>query len=599
MVPLWNRVTGWSMFHRPINESGTLKMDRVRQITNAAATTQAASRLYQYNRKKIDDLLTMVQTNPGGSTIEVAAERMMAMPKEAHQVAWLQTLSVVAKSGNEAHKRILDENRRLKQAPNKIAVFDSVRYGQNGGSPVATILSNDGFMEVAVSTEVDCSTLVKGQHVALANNSLALLGGRILTPPNPSCEFERLLEDGRIMARGSGGQILVLGPGGSLNKAEALQGLKSGDLIEYDPQLRCATKLSCSSVRVREFVGESADVTGADIGGLDEIWLKIEQHIVGPLTNPELYQSYAVEVPRGVLFFGPPGCGKTLMIKAVARTILEALGLKVDAPIVFRVSGPSLLRPYVGEGEALVRSISKAAEEAAAEHGFACILLDDFEMSALHRGLGDRSSPAYSSLSASLISTMDGLGKRNSRVTWMATSNRIDLLDGAILRPGRFGLQIEIRRPDFNACKDILAVHLANVPLAEGHTRKSMAETVGRHIFSAEDENVLLRIEYADAERQEVFSYHIISGAIIAEAVRSAKVMAVERDRMGNNSKPSGIEPDQLIKCLNEQLHSAVLAVTPRNAHQYYLNLPPDRRIVAVDHLYEPTEDTPEEMFVC
>jgi len=568
----------------------TIMADRVR----AAGINVAAVQIAEF-RKKVADLLRVVQVQPDSATIERVTEQMVAMPKEAQGIAWAQSLSVIARSGSEAQKRILEENKRLKTAPNRIAVFAGYTLDQEA-RPVATVLNQDGFVEVGVSIDVNCESLVRGQHVALAAGNLTLLAGRDVSPPNPTCEFDRLLEDGRIMAR-RGEQILVLSIGGSLN-ATAARDLKCGDHIEFDPRLLCATKLSCRSVRVREFLGESSDCTREDVGGLDAVWARVDLNILGPLKYPELYKGYGVEVSRGVLLYGPPGVGKTLFIKALNSQILDSLGLAVDAPIIFRVAGSSLLRSFVGEGEALVRSITKAAEDAAEKHGFACVFVDELDVAGLHRGQCIQSTGAYLSLSSALLSAMDGISSSNRRVTWMATTNRVDLLDNSLLRPGRFGVQIEIRRPDFKACKEIAGVHLRNTPLLKGHTLESCSEAVAQHVFRAED-NALLRVEYADAEKTEIYPYDLITGAIISEAVRSAKVKAIEKDRNEGRSEPGGLGPDQLLRCLDEQLRSAVSAITPQNAHQHYLNLPPDKRIVAVDHLYDTAPDADEETFVC
>jgi len=243
------------------------------------------------------------------------------------------------------------------------------------------------------------------------------------------------------------------------------------------------------------------------------------------------------------------------------------------------------LRPYVGEGPALIRALAKAAEEAAAEYGFAMILLDDFEYSALHRGVGDHSSPAYSAVTASLITVMQGLGKRNPRVTFVATVNRPDLVDAALLRAGRFTTRIEIPRPGYEACRRILDVHLAKVPLADGLTREAATELLARRIFGTADDNLLLRIHFADAEQEEVFPSRLINGAILEATVRGACLSAIARDRGGGRVAPGGVQQQDLLVALDEQLRAARKAITPRNIHQCFLEVPPDRRVVAIDQV--------------
>ena len=555
---------------------------------------------YQRKTRQIDNIIKMVQDKPGDiSTVEVGVKQIRAMPQDVQQMALTKTLCAAAKAGDKAYKMTIEENKRLKQPPTRVVTLEKITY--NTECSVASVLKRDGIVEVPVSMDVDCSKLVPGQRVALSRNESAVIAQRGFAPAYPTCEFEELLEDKsesyRILVTTGNSQTAVLVAGGYLTEQATLQELKPGDLLEYDPDARCVLRIVKQFNRIREFVGEAPDVTFADIGGLDEVWQKIELEVIGPLENPETYKRLRVNVPPGVLFYGPPGCGKTLLIKAIARRAMEVMGLDINAPVIFTVPGTALLRPYVGEGEALVRKIAQSAEKAADEYGFALVLLDDFEYTVLRRGVCDASSPAYGSLTNTLLSTMDGLGKRNRRFIWIATSNRPEIADSGALRAGRFGAKIEIRRPGFDACTDILQVHLNGVPLAKGLSYEFIAETVVQRIFSAEPENVLLRIVFANSEQKEIFPPDVISGAILANAVRAGAINAITRAKSDGGRDTGFLCLEDIMEGLDQQLLSTVSMITVDNVRDYYLDLPTGLRPVAVHHTYR-FRETNKEIFI-
>jgi SpoVK/Ycf46/Vps4 family AAA+-type ATPase len=178
---------------------------------------------------------------------------------------------------------------------------------------------------------------------------------------------------------------------------------------------------------------------------------------------------------------------------------------------------------------------------------------------------------------------MDGIDGQLSPVLWVATVNRADLLDSALLRAGRFSKKISVPRPGPEAAIQILAVHLRGVPIAKDSVGEDLAEQIVQRLFSSADDNLLMRIHFSDAEHEEVFPPRVLSGAILAEAVRGATLRAIRRDRSNDSSQPSGIQLADLEGALDEQLHQTVAAITPRNAGLHYLGLPEDRRVVAVE----------------
>lgn len=536
----------------------------------------------------IDNTIKMVQDRPEADVIAMAAKQMLALPQDMKETAWNRTLTAAAASGEEAHRRTSEEIKRLKQAPSRIAILESVRC--DSGAPLATVVDQHGVAEIAVSAEIKADELVLGERVALSRNGSAVIGSRGFSPGYPTAEFEKLVEDPdkgcRIVMTMDGNRRLELSAGGTFEDRKSLNALEPGDRIAFEPNVQRALWVVERSSRVQEFMGEAADKRyGKDIGGLDDIWHEMCQKVIGPLTNPRLAKRLDMEPACGVLLYGPPGVGKTALVKAFAREILEVLDLDVNAPIIFRVHGATLLRPLVGQGEGLVMNIASAAERASEKYGFGLVLLDDFEYAVLRRGMGDLSTPAYSSLTSTILSRMQGLSDCGHRVTYVATTNRPDLCDSAALRAsGRFGVKFEIPRPGITACKDILRVHLDGVPLAEDF--ESVAELMIQKVFSPSPDDALLRIAFSNSQHQDIFPRDIVTGAILEGVVDRAKSRAFDRGN-SNGHDDAKVTLDDLMSSLNQELRSAVSAVGIGNVRDYYLNLPAGHRVDAVHHLYK------------
>ena len=533
--------------------------------------------------RQVNRILALLGQKPD-SGVAMVTQTFRRQP-EAVKDALVSRLAMhYASSNSEHYKRLEAENKKLKQPPHQLAVLEDLSHdGDN--DRLAVVVTHEGLLEVPISEDVKDEQLIPGIRVALARNG-AVIAVRGLPAACPAIEFARVLPDGRILAD-QGDQHFVLRPGGELIDEETTGELKSGDLIEYEASTRQAVRLAEPSTKAQEFVGEPPDVSWDDIGGLNDVRERIEEEVLGPIIFPEIYKAYGIHPATGILFEGPPGVGKTLLVKATGSALLSALDLKQDAPVLFRVKGTALQSSYVGEGPARIRAIAASAHKAAEEHGLAIIVLDDFEYGGgLHRGVGDRSSPAYSALSAALISEMDGVDRRDFRVVWAATVNRADLLDSALVRPGRFGQKIRVGRPGPEACVQILLVHLRGKPIAQRAAVEELADQVVQQLFSCDDDNLLMRVHYADSAFEEIFPRHVISGAVIAEAARGAALEAARRDRSNGATGPGGVRHEDLCKSLYAQLNSAISTVTASNAHLHYLGLPEDRRVVAVEHVW-------------
>jgi proteasome-associated ATPase len=533
--------------------------------------------------RMVNSMLAQLKIKPDTGVIQLLQVfRNQPVPV---QDIFVQTLAEhYRKSDIENLRRLEQEIKSLKQPPLKIAILESFRNDEMGNR-IALVTSGNDMLEVAVSIDVQADELIPGTRVVLPQGNSAIIGSRGFAPACAAAELERILTDGRFLLS-IGNEKLVVQRGGEFLNSKEMQKLKPGDLIEYEPSIRHALRVALNSVKTAEFVGEVPDISWEDIGGLNEVRETVETEVFGPLLNPKVYESYGVKPPHGILFEGPPGCGKTMLIKALGKSLVSALRLDQHAPVLFQIKGSSLLSSYVGESGARVRALGAAAREAAKEYGLAIIMLDDFEYGGgLHRGIGDRSSPAYSNLTASLISEMEGLGN-NGKIVWAATANRADLIDSALLRSGRFSKKINVGRPNPQACIQILLVHLKGKPIAPGYTSEELAEKIVEQLFTYDDEHLLLRIHFADGAQYEVFPSQIISGAIMAETCRCAGLRAICRDLSKQFENPSGITFEDLSAELDQQLQAATSFIEADNASLHYLGIPAHRRVVAVEHVF-------------
>jgi proteasome-associated ATPase len=539
--------------------------------------------------RQVDLMLGQIRTKPDTGLAKIM--QTLPLQHKSVQLALLQKLVThYANSNSDNIRRLQEENRRLKLPPHQLGLLEGSGRDEMGGR-LAIVLTRDGLLEVAVSGDVQDEELVPGSRVALAKGG-AIVGVRGLPPACAAAEFERMLPDGRVLLE-QGNQPLVLIPGGEFCNGQKIEELRPGDLVEFENSTRHVLRIAEKSVKTREFIGQPTEITWKDVGGLDDIRKTIEKEVLGPILHEKEYGSYRITPPKGLLLEGPPGVGKTMLVKALASSLLSALDLGEDAPVIFKVKGTSLLSSYVGEGPRRVRALGAAARDAAKEFGLSIVMLDDFEYSALHRGIGDRSSPAYSNLSAALISEMDGLDS-DTPIVWAVTANRADIIDSALMRPGRLSKKISIPRPNPQACLQILLVHLRGRPVAQGSTPEDLAEQVVQRLFSYDEYTLLMRIHYSDAGHDEIFPPRIISGAVLAEAVRGAALLAVDRDLSTTRQQPGGISVDDLLQSVFEQLSSTIAAVRPTNAHLHYLGLPDDQRVVAVEHVWAERNDKEE-----
>jgi proteasome-associated ATPase len=325
---------------------------------------------------------------------------------------------------------------------------------------------------------------------------------------------------------------------------------KSGYLLERLPKCE-----------VEDLTLEEVPPIGYDsIGGLGDQIEAIKDAVELPYLYADYYKEHKLTPPKGVLLYGPPGCGKTMIAKAVANNLAEKISEKRGEKIkgfFLNIKGPELLNKYVGETERKIREIFIKAKEKAAEDVPVIVFFDEMDALFRTRGTGI-SSDVETTIVPQLLAEIDGVeGLKN--VIVIGASNRQDLIDPAILRPGRLDVKIKIERPDRQSAADIFAKYLtADIPFAESETRGGdaaaaippmIASTV-EAMYSLSEENRFLEVTYANGDKEVLYFKDFSSGAMIESVVRRAKKLALKR-YIGGGQK--GIMVDDLLTAVREE----------------------------------------------
>ena len=351
--------------------------------------------------------------------------------------------------------------------------------------------------------------------------------------------LKELLDDGvRAVVTGRGDDERVC------ELADSMRGthLRSGDLLRMDPKSNLLLERLSQPEIEHLLLEEVPDISYADIGGLDGQIEEIADAVELPFLYGDLFAEHQLPAPKGILLYGPPGCGKTLIAKAVANSLAKkvssANGGEKAKSYFINIKGPELLNKYVGETERQIRLIFQRAREKSEEGWPVIVFFDEMDSMFRTRGTGI-SSDMESTIVPQLLAEIDGVeGLRN--VIVIGATNREDLIDPAILRPGRLDVKIRIDRPDESAARQIFSRYLTvEVPIAESEIDQhggSIDAAVGAMIERTVDEmyrqnqtNEFLEVTYQNGDRDVMYFKDFASGAMIENIVRRAKKLAIKR----------------------------------------------------------------------
>jgi proteasome-associated ATPase len=448
--------------------------------------------------------------------------------------------------------KLRDEIEKLSAPPSGFGVFLT---GNEDGT--VNVMTGGRKLRVNISGEIDVAALSKGQELML-NESFNVVEACGFEVQGEVVSLKELLEDGRALVLLHSDEERVVQVSSQLAEERLRAGdsvlldLKSGYLLEKLPK-----------AEVEELILEEVpDVDYESIGGLDSQIEELRDAVELPFLYADLFAEYQLPPPKGVLLYGPPGCGKTLMAKAVANSLAkrtqEVTGRTDVRAYFLNVKGPELLNKYVGETERQIRQIFQRAKEKSQEGVPVIVFFDEMESLFRTRGSGI-SSDVETTIVPQLLSELDGV-EQLKNVIVIGASNREDLIDPAILRPGRLDVKIKIERPDAGAAKRIFAKYLRNdLPIHVSEIARhgniddaleAMIAVTAEEMYSVNDSNRFLEVTYANGDKEVLYFKDFSSGAMIENIVRRAKKTAIKRFIA---SKEQGIRTEDLIQSIHQE----------------------------------------------
>jgi proteasome-associated ATPase len=462
----------------------------------------------------------------------------------AQAVAQNEKLSYTLREAREHIATLRDEVDKLTQPPSAYGVV----VGKNEDGTL-DILTSGRKMKVAAHPDIDLEGLDRGSEVVL-NESFNVVLARTPEGTGEVVTVKELMDDGvRALVVGRADEERVC------ELADALRGihLRPGDTMRLDPRSNLLLEKLPRPEVEDLLLEEVPDISYNDIGGLDEQIEQIADAVELPFLHQELFAEHRLPAPKGILLYGPPGCGKTLIAKAVANSLAKkvaaATGDEKGRSYFINIKGPELLNKYVGETERQIRLVFQRAREKSEEGWPVIVFFDEMDSMFRTRGSGI-SSDMESTIVPQLLAEIDGVeGLRN--VIVIGATNREDLIDPAILRPGRLDVKIKIERPNAAAATQIFTRYLTEeIPIAAGHKVPAMIEATVEEMYRDSQENRFLEVTYQNGDKEILYYKDFASGAMIENIVRRAKKLAIKRVIGGGDR---GVRTDDLVASIKQE----------------------------------------------
>ncbi|MFJ3959104.1 proteasome ATPase [Arthrobacter sp. NPDC090010] len=413
-------------------------------------------------------------------------------------------------------------------------------------------------MRVGVSPLVNINQLAVGQEVLL-NEALVIIAGLGYEQAGEVVTVKELIGHDRVLVVGRTDDERVIRLSGSLRHS----GVRVGDAVAVDGRTGFALeKVNRSEVETL-VLEDVPDISYEDIGGLGPQIEQIRDAVELPFLHPGLYREHGLKAPKGILLYGPPGCGKTLIAKAVANSLAaraaERSGAAELKSYFLNIKGPELLDKYVGETERHIRLIFARAREKASDGSPVVVFFDEMDSLFRTRGTGV-SSDVETTIVPQLLSEIDGV-ERLDNVIVIGASNREDMIDPAILRPGRLDVKVKIHRPDAEAAADIFAKYITTeLPLHphdlgehggdHGATVRDMIQRTVESMYSTDKSNEYLEVTYANGDSEVLYFKDFNSGAVIQNVVDRAKKNAI-KDLLTTGEK--GLRIEHLLRAVTDE----------------------------------------------
>jgi proteasome-associated ATPase len=487
--------------------------------------------------------------------VRVLEERLLETKGQlAQALSQNERLAATLREAREQILALKEEVEKLTAPPSGYGVFLSVN-----DDGTVNISSGGRKLRVNVHPQIDPKSLQLGQEVML-NEALNIVEACSFEVQGEVVSLKEMLGPDRALVIGNADEERVVQIGEPLRNRT----LRAGDALLLDARSGFVLE-HLPKPEVEELVLEEVpDVSYQDIGGLSRQIDAIRDAVELPFLHADLFLEHQLKPPKGILLYGPPGCGKTLIAKAVANSLAKQVATMTGQEsggrsYFLNIKGPELLNKYVGETERQIRLIFQRAKEKSSEGMPVIVFFDEMDSIFRTRGSGV-SSDVENTIVPQLLSEIDGV-EQLKNVIVIGASNREDMIDPAILRPGRLDVKIKIERPDKEAAADIFSKYLlASLPIAEqlldrysgdrDDALESMIRETVERMYSDAEENRFLEVTYANGDKEVLYFKDFNSGAMIENIVSRAKKMAIKRFL---ETKEKGIRAEDLFTAVADE----------------------------------------------